>query len=157
MAERYYNPFQGIDVAVPSEFREEFARFCQTGGRAIIDQSPFPRMVDMWFTAVCVAARKGLAPIMLEKQDTYKIIEGSIFGNDPWRAQALMLLAVAHTGEVGVVSDPRRMMAIANGFAVAGLPCLLEILKDRDAEPIWNLSGEIERLARLTGSDPDRT
>jgi hypothetical protein len=148
MSDRYYNPFQGIDVAVPTEFRDDFSRFCQTGGSTIIDRSPFPRMVDMWFTAICISARKGLSPIGLERRETYKIIEGSIFGNDPWRAHALMLLAVAHTGDVGIVSDPRRMMAIANGFAVAGLPHLVEILKEVEAEPIWSLSEGVEALMR---------
>ena len=148
MSERYYNPFQGIEVSVPTEFREEFSRFCQTGGRAIIDQSPFPRMVDMWFMAVAIAARKGLEPVDLGRRDTYKIIEGSIFGNDPWRIHALMLLAVAHAKDVGVVSEPRKMMSIANGFAVAGLPVLVEMLKDGDAEPIWNLSESVEALMR---------
>ena len=59
MADKYFNPFQAIDINVPVEFHEAFTRYCQTSGGAIIDQSPFPRMVDLWFLAVCVAAQHG--------------------------------------------------------------------------------------------------
>lgn len=51
------------------------------------------------------------------------------------------------------------MMAVANGFAVAGLPHLVEMLKDGDAEPIWNLSEEIEVLMRAgirPSAEPDQ-
>ncbi|WP_337996928.1 hypothetical protein [Oleispirillum naphthae] len=149
MADKYQsNPFQGIDVSVPEEFRETFQRYCQTGGRAVIDQSPFPRMVDLWFLAICVAARLGLKPAALAKLDTYKIIEGSIIGSDPWRVHALMLIAVAQSSELEIISEPRRMMALANGLAVAGLPKVVEMLKDGDGNPIWNISEEIESLLR---------
>lgn len=148
MADRYYNPFQGIDISVPVTFRESFQQYCQTGGRAVIDQSPFPRMVDMWFLAVCVAARFGLRPVDVANTDTYKIIEGSIFGNDAWRVHALMLICIAQTGNVDVVGEPRRMMALANGLAVAGLPRLIDMLKEGEGEPIWNLSEAMEGLVR---------
>lgn len=146
MADRYFNPFQGIDVSIPIEYHDDISRYSQREGRAIIDQSPFPRMVDMWFLAVCIAARLGLEPADTSKYETRKIIEGSIFGSDPWRVHTLMLVAIAYTGGVDIVSEPRRMMAIANGLAVAGLPKVLEMLKDGDGDPIWNLSGAVEVL-----------
>lgn len=49
MADRYFNPFQAIDINVPVDLHDAFTRYCQTGGNAVIDQSPFPRMVDLWF------------------------------------------------------------------------------------------------------------
>ena len=52
--DRYYNPFQAIDINVPVEFHEAFTRYCQRSADAIIDQSPFPRMVDLSLP-VCVA------------------------------------------------------------------------------------------------------
>src|SRR3979490_3190382 len=108
MADRYFNPFQGIDINVPIELHEAFTRYCQTSGNTTIDQSPFPRMVDLWFLAVSVAARLDL--------ETRKIIEGSIFGSDPWRVHTLMLIAIGKTGDVQIVSEPRKMMALANGL-----------------------------------------
>jgi hypothetical protein len=148
MAERYFNPFQAIDINVPLEFHEAFTRYCQTSGNAIIDQSPFPRMVDLWFLSVCVAARLGLEPVDVGKYETRKIIDGSIFSSDPWRVHTLMLIAIGKTGDVGVVSEPRKMMALASGLAVAGLPKVIEMLRDGDAEPIWNLSDAVDGLLR---------
>lgn len=148
MADRYFNPFQAIDINVPVEFHEAFTRYCQRSADAVIDQSPFPRMVDLWFLSVCVAARLGLKPADTTKHETRKIIDGSIFGSDPWRVHTLMLIAIGKTGEVQVVSEPRRMMALASGLAVAGLPRVIEMLKDGDAEPIWNLSDAIDSLLR---------
>jgi len=148
MADRYFNPFQAIDINVPVEFHEAFTRYCQRSADAVIDQSPFPRMVDLWFLSVCVAARLGLEPVDTSKYDTRKIIDGSIFGSDPWRIHTLMLIAIAKTDDVLVVSEPRKVMALASGLAVAGLPKVVEMLKDGDAEPIWNLSDAIDGILR---------
>jgi hypothetical protein len=148
MTDRYHNPFQAIDISVPVEFHESFIRYCQTGGNAVIDQSPFPRMVDLWFLAFCVAARGGLGSVEIGKHETRKIIDGSIFGSDPWRVHIIMLVAIGITGDVGVVSDPRRMMALANGLAVAGVPKVIEMLKDSDSEPIWNISDALDHALR---------
>src|SRR5712692_5804183 len=104
MADRYFNPFQGIDVSIPVEFHEDITRYSQREGKPIIDQSPFPRMVDMWFLAVCIAARDKLQPADIGKYETKKIIEGSIFSSDPWRVHTLMLIAIAQTGSVDIVS-----------------------------------------------------
>ena len=148
MADRYFNPFQAIDINVPVEFHEAFTRYCQRSADAIIDQSPFPRMVDLWFLSICVAARLGLEPADTGKYDTKKIIDGSIFGSDPWRVHTLMLIAIGKSGDVEIVSMPREMMAVASGLAIAGLPKVIEMLKDGDAEPIWNLSDAVDSLLR---------
>ncbi len=148
MADRYFNPFQAIDINVPVQFHEAFERYCQRGANAVIDQSPFPRMVDLWFLSVCVAARLKLEPADVVKSKTVKIIDGSIFSSDPWRIHTLMLIAIGNTGDVQIVSEPRKMMTLANGLAVAGLPKVVEMLKDGDAEPIWNLSDAMDTLLR---------
>ena len=148
MADRYFNPFQAIDINVPVEFHDAFVRYCQRSSDAVIDQSPFPRMVDLWFLSICVAARYGLEPADITKYDTRKIIDGSIFGSDPWRVHTLMLIAIDKTRDVEIVSEPRKMMTLANGLAVAGLPRIVEMLKDGDAEPIWNLSDAIDTILR---------
>ena len=148
MADRYFNPFQAIDIDVPVEFHETFTRYCQRSADTVIDHSPFPRMVDLWFLSVCVAARLRLEPADLAKSDSRKIIDGTIFGSDPWRIHTLMLIAISKTGDVQIVSEPRKMMTLANGLAVAGLPKVIDMLKDGDAEPIWNLSDAVDSLLR---------
>ncbi len=148
MPDRYHNPFAGVDLIAPIEQRDAYDRYCQTGGRAIIDQSPFPRMVDFWFMGLSVAARKGLTPAELSKQDTFKFIEGSIFDRDSWRVQAVMLVAIADEDDVEIVAEPRRMMAIANGLAATGVPYVTEMLQDGDQDPIWNLSEALDEILR---------
>lgn len=148
MADRYFNPFQAIDINVPVEFHEAFTRYCQRGTDVVIDQSPFPRMVDLWFLSVCVAARLGLEPADITKYETRKIIDGSIFGSDPWRVHMLMLIAIGKANDVQIVAEPRKMMAIANGLAVTGLPKVIEMLKEGEAEPIWNLSDALDEMLR---------
>ena len=149
MADRYFNPFQAIDISVPVEFHDAFLRYCQRSGGAVIDNSPFPRMVDLWFFSVCLAARLGLEPANIAESETRKIIDGSIFGNEPWRIHLLMLTAIGITGDVHVVTKPRKMMSLASGLAIAGLPNVLEMLKDGDAEPIWNLSDAVDSILRM--------
>ena len=148
MTQRYHNPFAGIDLIAPVEYRDAYDRYCQRSGRTVIDQSPFPRMVDFWFAGLSIAARKGLRPVDLAKQQTFKFIEGSILDRDSWRVQAIMLIAIAFEDNVEILGDPRRMVAIANGLAATGIPEVVDMLRDGDQDPIWNLSEGIERILR---------
>lgn len=148
MQDKYYNPFQAIDIFVPTQYHDDLTRFSQREANAIVDQSPFPRMVDFWFLSVCVAAKLDLDPVDSSHLKLTKIIDGSIFGSDPWRVQTLMLVAVGKTGNVDIVSDPREMMRVISGLAVAGLPKVLEMLKDGEGEPIWNLSEAIDSVLK---------
>jgi len=152
MPQRYHNPFAGVDLIAPVEQRDSYDRYCQTGGRASIDQSPFPRMVDFWFAGMSLAARKQLSAVDLAKQETFKFIEGSIFDRDSWRVQAVMLVAIAVEDSVEIVAEPRRMMAIANGLAAAGVPHVVDMLRNGDQDPIWNLSESLDELLRKSAA-----
>jgi hypothetical protein len=103
-------------------------------------------MVDFWFAGLSLAARKGLRPVDLAKQQTFKFIEGSIFDRDSWRVQTVMLIAIGVEDNVEILSEPRRIMAIANGLAAAGIPEVVDMLQDGDQDPIWNLSDEIDKM-----------
>ena len=78
--------------------------------------------------------KEGLTPDFDRKGKTYKAIEGAVFGSDTWRSNALMLLAIAHSGDVAVASDPNEMMRVANAYALAGLPRVIGILGERGGE-----------------------
>lgn len=146
MTQRYYNPFAGINLVYPEDQREYYDKFCQQrGNQPPTDRKPFPRMVDMWITGLAVAVHKGLKPADLSSRKTSNMTPGSIFdnGRDGWRIQAVMLVAIAETGEVEIAGDPNRMMRIANGLAAAGAPHLVELLEEGGQEPIWNLSEAI--------------
>jgi hypothetical protein len=121
MVQRYHNPFAGVDLIAPAGQR---------------------------VTGLSVAGRKKLSPVDLTKHDTFKFIEGSIFDRDSWRVQAVMLVAIAHEGSVDVVAEPRRMMAIANGLAAAGIPDVVDMIGDGKQSPIWKLSESMDALLR---------
>ena len=147
MADRHHNPFQGIEIFVPSECHEWLGRYSQRGkGRALIDHSPFPRMIDFWFLAVCVAFRLKLKPQEAGARNKVKIIDGQIFATDPWRIYTLMLIAVEESGDVEIVAEPRKMMDLVNGLAIAGLPEVVDMLSRGAGEPIWNLSEAVREL-----------
>ena len=91
----------------------------------------------------------GTQAVDLGKQKTFKFIEGSIFDSDAGRVQAVMLVAIAVNGNVEIVGEPRRMMAVANGLAAAGVPRIVEMLQyDRNLDPIWNLSDSLDEILR---------
>ena len=148
MAQQYHNPFANIDLIVPVEQHDSYNQYCQTGRRRGVDRSPFPRMVDLWFAGLSLAARKQLKPVNLADQKTVKIIEGAIFDRDSWRVQAVALIAIAIEDNVEVVGNPNRMMAIANGLAAAGIPLIVDMLREGDQDPIWNLSDSLVEILR---------
>jgi hypothetical protein len=106
-------------------------------------------MVDMWFMAVCVAVKENIKPEFDLKGPTYKAIDGTVFGSDSWRSNALMLLAIANTGDVEVTDRPHEMMRIANAYAIAGLPRLISLLEEREGDTALDyLSDFIAELTR---------
>lgn len=146
MSDDISTSFAGVEVNAPVEFREYFQRYSQSTGAssvADLDRKPFPRMVDFWFLAICVAVKLKLKPADLEGRETYKAIEGSAVISPEWRADALRLIAISETGETDIVQDPRRMMRIANGLAFAGMPRLIEILEQSCDDEMFGLSDEL--------------
>ena len=151
MTQRYYNPFGGSELVYPVDQQDDYRRYC--AGSADVDASPFPRMVDLWFAGLSIAARLRLKPVQLAGPRTVHMIDGNVFdGEDSWRVQVLMLVALNVENEVDVVDDASRMMGIANGLAAAGVPHILEMLTTGDQLPIWNLS---DALLDLLGSESE--
>ena len=140
MTQRYYNHFAGINLVYPADQREYYETYCASNPNSTSDRKPFPRMVDLWFAALSLAAGKGLKPVELSGQNTSNFTPGSIFDRDSWRVQAVMLAAIAVEGTIDVAGDASRMMAIANGLAAAGVPHIVEMLENGKQDPIWNLS-----------------
>ena len=147
MADRYYNPFQTADLRIPESYREEVSRYCQgptqEGRKTGLGEAPFPRMVDMWFLALCLGAKQG------KKEDLsgvkmHKFMDGTVLSSDPWRIDALMLMAIALTDNTEIVAEPGKIINLANEYAAAGLPDVIDMLKDGDADAIYNLSDNLE-------------
>lgn len=143
------NPFVTAEVNAPVEAQEHFRRYSQSTGASTVadhDRKPFPRMVDFWFLAICVAVSKGLKPITLEGRKTYKAIEGAAIVSPEWRTHALRLIAIAESGDPEIVKDGRRMMEIANGLAFAGMPLLVDILETNPDDEFFGLGDEFAEM-----------
>ena len=144
------NSFAWISIPIPEKYRDYFSTYCLTsvaGSTNNPEHSPFPRMVDMWFLALCIAVKDGLTPNFDLSGKTYKAIEGTVLGSDNWRSDALLLLAIGHTGNADVLDKPNEMMKIANAYAMAGLPKLIGILEARGGDcALDHLSEYISKL-----------
>jgi hypothetical protein len=57
-----------------------------------------------------------------------------------------MLIAIAVADDVDIVAEPRRIMAMANGLAAAGVPHIVDMIRDGNQNPIWNLLESIYSL-----------
>ena len=138
---KYFNPFQAQELRFPTEYRELVEQYTQTrgsGANRSPSRSPFPRMVDIWWLAVCVGANRGKREA-LPREKMHKFIEGSILASDPWRVEQLCLLALGFTGSVEILRQPGEIVQLANDLAGAGLPTVLEWLQSGKTEPIWNI------------------
>ena len=151
MADRYYNPFQTADLRIPESYREEVSRYCQgptqEGRKTGLGEAPFPRMVDMWFLALCLGAKRG------KKEDLsgvkmHKFMDGTVLSSDPWRIDALMLMAIGMTDDTEIVAEPAKVINLANEYAAGGLPDVIDMLKDGDADAIYNLSDNLEDIIK---------
>ena len=149
------NEFAGTSISLPKNFQSDLHQYCRTrteGKPNDPEDSPFPRMVDMWFMALCIAVKESIPPVLEKKSKTtdyYKVSDGNIFGSDSgsWRSVAIMLITISHEDNIEVVSDPHKMMRIANAYALAGLPRLISILEERGRDTaLDHLSYEIDSM-----------
>ena len=147
MADRYYNPFLTAELRIPESLREDVSRYCQgptqEGRKTGLGQAPFPRMVDMWFLALCLGAKNGKRED-LRGVKMHKFMDGTVLSSDPWRIDALMLLSITLTKDTAIVAEPARIINLANEYAAGGLPDVIDMLKDGDADAIYNLSDNLE-------------
>ena len=152
MAQQYHNPFVRLGLIAPEAQRGYYDQYCRAnivgGTDEKSDQLPFRRRVDLWFVALALAAHKQLKPIDLMKEKTYQFVTGVVFNQDSWRIQIITLVAIAIEDNLEVVQDPRQMMNIANGLAAAGVRHIVEMLREGNQDPIWNLSDALDELLR---------
>lgn len=144
---RYHNPYQTTELRAPKIYEEEIRRYTlriMEGGKKYPSKSPFPRMVDIWFLALCLGSLKNPARRKkLSQKETFKFIEGTIFQSDAWRVDLISLLVVAYSEDVKILEDPKKVIQLCNELAAIGFPEVFEMLESGKSEPIWNISDEI--------------
>ena len=120
------NPYASQDLFVPDEWHEAYQRYGRGRGESRdLDASPFPRMIDMWWAALCMGLREGRRSALGEKPR--KFADGAILGSDPWRIAHLGLIAVTEVGP-DVLERPAEVIRTACEYAATGSPWLIEVM-----------------------------
>jgi hypothetical protein len=125
------------------------------GSSSKAEDSPFERYVDLWVASICVAVAEGREVVVPAATKTWRFEYGSrLQGQTAW-IDLLQLLAIAHFRDPFVVTDARKVIDLANAFAAAGLPVVLQMLVDGHDKPLWNLSMRMMELVLTVLPDPD--
>jgi hypothetical protein len=121
-------------LRVPTSLRERVHRYVRQhqGGALIAEQAPFRRQLDLWALGVAVACAHGLSP-----REGSPAEWGTKFvdtrGVQLSEELAQLLVAVA-ADDFGIqdprLSDPVEVLELANRYAAAGIPVVIEWLED---------------------------
>lgn len=163
-----YNPFAPLALRLPADYVGEkdnaVDRLIQTsakgGEKANPLDQPLYRKVDVWMLAIELAHKRGLA-IPDSSEGLERFVDGIVLQGDPDRITLLELLAVSHvaasegsgTADVDenvlreIISDPRRIIDIANRYAAAGIEELLALADPSKGKPLWLLATGFYELA----------
>jgi hypothetical protein len=125
------------------------------------DQAPFRRMIDFWFTAIAWAVYNGTNPVA-EATGRFFVNLGpntnDIRNFEEWRSDLLAILAVRDFGvDSPDVSDTRKIIDLANRYAEAGAPLLLDRLEQSADLALPRLYVVADILAQLVAETAARS
>ncbi len=141
------NPFASYNVELPRTYSEDIKSLCKTGGgKVTYEFAPFARQIDFWYFAFLHAVKNKLDPA--QESDTVNITPASILSNDPYRITHIQIAFLGKFHDLSLLSDHRKVFDYALQMANAGIPYILQILKDTDDRPLWSLLDEIESNIR---------
>lgn len=137
------NPFASYNVEIPKKYADDVKTFCQSAGAKVtLEYAPFRRQVDFWYYSFIIAVKKGLEPV--EESDTSNITPASILSNDPHRITHIQLAFLGRGNSLADLANHRGVFDYALAMANAGIPYVLQLLKDLDDKPLWSLLDDTE-------------
>lgn len=137
------NPFASYNVEIPKKYAEDVKSYCQTAGSKVsIEFAPFKRQVDFWYHSFTIAIKMGLEPIA--ENDTSNITPASILSSDPHRISHIQLAFLGMGKNLEELANHRKVFDFALGMSNAGIPYVLQLLKDPDDKPLWSLLDDTE-------------
>ena len=149
---RDFNPFANVDLHVPKAYRDALSRYTTSqGGKGDTspDTTPFHRYVDMWFMALAVGAEKSL---YISEFDRHRFMTGAVLQGDIARIEFLQMVAIRHEDDPFVVSKPRQVVDIADGYAAGGMPVVIDWLEDHSRTPLMSLTRNVTQFLDATTS-----
>lgn len=139
------NPFASFNVEIPKQYAEQVKSYCKTGSNQdSYEYAPFERQVDMWYFSFIYALKKGLAP--KQESETSNITPASILSTESFRISYIQLAYLGYHNGIEDLANHRKVFNFAQEMANAGLPYVINFLKNDDQRPIWNCLDEIESL-----------
>ena len=122
-------------IMLPESIREKALRWVQTQAAASHRKptdAPFRRLIDFWFASIAWAVHKNVKPV--KECSGTKFVSIGPKSNDvtleDWRCDLLTILAVCEFGhDDEQVQDLRSVVDLANRYAEAGAPGLVEALE----------------------------
>lgn len=140
------NPFISYSIDIPNKYHDTVKKYCRSSGQQSNPEfAPFERQVDFWFTAFLIAVNKKLAPV--KETDNYYATNASVFNNDLDRIGLMQLSVLGITKDFEKLANHRWVFDYCIGLANAGIPYLIEILKDPDERPLWAILEEFESIS----------
>lgn len=138
------NPYATQDLYVPKEWHDSYQRYAIQARAEVrdLDVTPFPRMIDMWWVALCIGVREGRRSPLGERPT--KFADGAILSSDPWRVPHLGLIAVAEEG-VNILERPSEVIKIACEYAATGSAWLVEVMAGH-ARPMKPLAAALRSI-----------
>lgn len=138
------NPYAAQDLFVPKDWHDSYQRYTIQARAETkdLDATPFPRMIDMWWTALCVGLREGRRSPLGEKPT--KFADGAILNSDPWRVTHLGLIAVGEQGSE-VLDRPAEVIRIACEYAATGSEWLVNVMVGH-AKPMKPLAAALKKF-----------
>ena len=138
-------PYTSQDLFLTKTFDDEFATILvERGGK---EGSPFPRKIDLWWTAVMVGVAIGHPSSRPSRDKLIKFETGAIFGQQPWRVTHLELMALAEQTEGDELKPikPNTVVGIAHEYAFTGLDWIGDEVRG-SAQPMIKLMTALERF-----------
>lgn len=129
-----------VSFNVTERAHELLDRYSQThpGVGKNSETAPFKTMKDVYMMAVYVGARVGRPRPLEGKRANSSPFKGGVFGLD--QQMLLRAVAIGHTGDPEIISDPQKVVRISEEFANAGIWELEEVLTSTSEGALWDLA-----------------
>ena len=135
-----YNPFMSGALRFPKKYKTDINKLCQRDKDKKVLETPFERIVDLWFLCVCLGV---YFEENKEIKDHYRFMEGSVLKDDHSKIAALEIIAVGESKDDTIIDRPNDMLTILNGYAFGGIERVFTGLRKGNLEGLWNLSDYI--------------
>ena len=140
-----YNPFQAGALRFPKKYQKDIKNYCQKDQKSDVLNSPFERIVDLWYLCVCIGSYyEEKKPV----KDAYRFMDGSVLKDNYEMIETLEIIAIAENGDETVLENPNKMLETLNKYAFAGIEKVFSALSTGRSDSLWNLTDNLLQKIR---------